>query len=114
MQFDVKKHDSTVVVKLKDRKLDASVSSDLKAEFMVLCKPPTKHLIIDLGAVEFCDSSGLSALLIADRKMREIDGGVLLANLHKKVVALMKISQIDRSFQVFDTAAKALKSLQAS
>jgi len=59
--------------------------------------------------VEFCDSSGLSALLIAERKMRELGGVVKLAGVHKKVLALIKISHLDRAFSIYDTVAKALK-----
>ena len=50
--------------------------------------------------VEFCDSSGLSALLIADRTMREHGGCVCLVHVHKKVLDLMKISQLDRVFSI--------------
>jgi anti-anti-sigma factor len=109
MQFDIKKNGTATVLKIKERKLDANVSSELKGEFLVLCKPSLKELVIDLSDVEFCDSSGLSALLIAERKMRENGGAVKLAGVHKKVLSLIKISHLDRAFQVYDTVAKALK-----
>lgn len=110
MNFDVKKHGSATVLKVKERKLDSSVSPELKGEFLLLCTPDTKQLVIDLTEVEFCDSSGLSALLIAERKMRENGGVVRLAGLHKKVLTLIKISHLDRAFQIYDTVAKAVKS----
>jgi anti-sigma B factor antagonist len=61
-------------------------------------------LIVDLGEVEFCDSSGLSALLIADRKMREHGGKVRLINVHKKVASILKISMLDRAFDIRENA----------
>ena len=97
------------MLKLKERKLDISISPDLKGEFILLCRPSLKTLVVDLTDVEFCDSSGLSALLIADRQMREHGGNVRLVGVHKKVLALMKISQLDRVFQIFDNVAKATK-----
>jgi anti-anti-sigma factor len=109
MNFDVKKHGAATVLKVKERKLDASVSPELKGEFLILCTPETKHLVVDLSDVEFCDSSGLSALLIAERKMRENGGVVKLAGLHKKVLTLIKISHLDRAFQIYDSVAKAVK-----
>lgn len=109
MNFDVKKQGTATVLKVKERKLDASVSPELKGEFLILCTPETKQLVIDLSDVEFCDSSGLSALLIAERKMRENGGVVKLAGLHKKVLTLIKISHLDRAFQIYDTVAKAVK-----
>jgi anti-sigma B factor antagonist len=109
MQFDVKKNGTATVLKIKERKLDANVSPELKGEFLVLCKPSLKVLVIDMDDVEFCDSSGLSALLIAERKMRENGGAVKLAGVQKKVLSLIKISHLDRAFQIYDTVAKAVK-----
>ncbi len=109
MNFDIKRNGSATVLKIKERRLDASVSPELKGEFLILCKPQIKDLVVDLSDVEFCDSSGLSALLIAERKMRENGGTVKLVGLQKKVLALIKISRLDRVFQIHETAAKATK-----
>jgi anti-anti-sigma factor len=109
MQFEVKKNGEATILKIKERKLDATVSPELKGEFLVLCNRQTKNLVIDLSDVEFCDSSGLSALLIAERKMRENGGVVKLAGLQKKVLALIRISRLDRAFRIHDTVAKALR-----
>jgi anti-anti-sigma factor len=100
MNFEVHKNGSSTTIKIRERKLDSSVSPELKGEFLILCKPKTDSLIIDLEDVEFCDSSGLSALLIAERKMREVGGKVRLINVHKKVVSLLKISMLDRAFDI--------------
>ncbi len=109
MKFDVTKNGSTAVLTLKERKLDVSVSPELKGEFILLCRPTLKSLVLDLSAVEFCDSSGLSALLIADRLMREHKGVIKLVGVHKKVLSLLKISQLDKVFPIFDTITKAQK-----
>jgi anti-sigma B factor antagonist len=109
MKFEVTKNTHHTVLKLKERKLDVSVSPELKGEFILLCRPTLKSLVVDLTDVEFCDSSGLSALLIAERQMRGHGGKVSLVGVHKKVMALLKISQLDRVFQIFDNVAKATK-----
>jgi anti-anti-sigma factor len=110
MRFDTKKNGIATILKIHERKLDATISPELKGEFLIICKPKLKELIIDLSDVEFCDSSGLSALLIAERKMRENGGMVKLIGVHKKVLSLIKISHLDRTFQMYDTLAKATKS----
>ena len=110
MRFETKKNGIATILKIHERKLDAAISPELKGEFLVLCKQQLKELLIDLSNVEFCDSSGLSALLIAERKMREHGGVVKLVGVHKKVLSLIKISHLDRAFQIYDTMAKAVKS----
>ncbi|MBX2992804.1 MAG: STAS domain-containing protein [Bacteroidetes bacterium] len=103
MNFEVEKNGSSVTLKLKERKLDSAVSPELKGEFLILCKPKIETLNVDLKEVEFCDSSGLSALLIAERKMKEHGGKVVLRNVHKKVVSLIKISMLDRVFEIHES-----------
>jgi anti-anti-sigma factor len=103
MKFDVHKDGASVTLTVKERKIDASISPELKGEFLLLAKPKVEVLIVDLADVEFCDSSGLSALLIADRKMKEHGGRVRLINVHKKVSALLRISMLDRVFEIEET-----------
>ena len=109
MKFDISKNTQHTNIKVRERKLDVSVSPELKGEFILLCRPTLKSLVVDLTDVEFCDSTGLSALLIAERQMRGHGGKVILVGVHKKVMALLKISQLDRVFQIFDSVAKATK-----
>lgn len=109
MKFKVAKNGKATVLTLHCRKLDSTVSPELKAEFLVLCKPKvTQKLIVDMEEVDFCDSSGLSALLIADRTMREHGGSVHLVHVHKKVLDLMKISQLDRVFTINKKVEEAI------
>lgn len=107
MNFEIEKNGNAVTLRLKERKLDSSVSPELKGEFLILCKPKVETLNVDLKDVEFCDSSGLSALLIADRKMKEHGGRVVLRNVHKKVVSLIRISMLDRVFEIHEVAHSA-------
>lgn len=110
MKFEVTKNGSATILRLDERKLNSAVSGELKAEFLILCKPEvTQNLIVDLAKVDSCDSSGLSALLIAERAMREHGGTVRLVHVHKKVMGILKISQLDRLFQIYDSLADALK-----
>ena len=110
MKFDISKNGKATILRLVGRKLDSTVAPELKAEFLVLCKPKAAaKLIIDMTEVQFCDSSGLSALLIADRTMRGHGGCVHLVHVHEKVMGLMKITQLDRLFTINNKVEDALK-----
>ena len=65
MNFEVRKNGTATIFKFKERQLNSSISAELKGEFLLLCRPKLHNLVIDLSDVEACDSSGLSALLIA-------------------------------------------------
>jgi anti-sigma B factor antagonist len=107
MKFETHTNGSSAMLKLKERKLDSSIAAELKGEFILLCTPKIKTLIIDLATVEFCDSSGLSALLIGERKMKEHGGTVRLLHVHKKVLNLLKISMLDRLFEIEEKEGRA-------
>jgi anti-sigma B factor antagonist len=110
MKYDVNKNGKSTILKLHGRKLDATVTPELKAELLLICKPKVcSKLIIDMEEVQFCDSSGLSALLIADRTMRAHGGEVHLVHVHEKVRDLMRISQLERLFSINDRADELLK-----
>jgi anti-sigma B factor antagonist len=109
MNFEVQKNGAATIFKLKERQLNSSISPELKGEFLILCQPTLKQLVIDLSDVDFCDSSGLSALLIAERKMRDNGGVIKLAGLRKEVRNLIKISQLDRVFEIHPTVSDALR-----
>lgn len=106
MKFEVTHNGASTTLKLKEKKLDSTIAPELKGEFLLICSPNAETLVIDLADVDFCDSSGLSALLIAERKMKEHGGKVKLVHVHKKVFALLKISMLDRVFDIQEGSAK--------
>lgn len=110
MNFETKKDGDVLIFTLKEKKLDSAISPELKAEFLLLCKKEKcSVLVLDLKSVQFCDSSGLSALLIAHRTMNSKMGEVRIANLNKSVENLMKISQLDRIFKIYKSTKAAIK-----
>jgi anti-sigma B factor antagonist len=108
MHFSIDQEDATTVFRLKEPKLDSATASHLKAEFLILAQPDVETLIVDLSAVEYCDSAGLSALLLAQRQMSVNGGDVRLVGLRPSVAALLQLTQLDRVFPTFETVDAAL------
>jgi anti-sigma B factor antagonist len=108
MKFDVQEKNGILIFSLYEKRLDANLAADLKGEFLIMCTSAVKELVIDLSSVEFCDSSGLSSLLFAERQMRENGGSVKLAGLTESVASLIKISQLDRVFSIHPTVDEAI------
>ena len=109
MKFEVQNDGTSVTLTLHEKKLDSTMASELKGEFLIVAKPKIDHLVIDLKEVEFCDSSGLSALLIAERKMKEHGGTVRLLNVNQKVMSILRISMLDRLFEFTEPPKAAAK-----
>ncbi len=113
MNFETKHINDITVFKLNEKRLDTNISGLLKGEFTLLLKVEgTNKLIIDLGEVESCDSSGLSALLVANRTLNSSNGSIRLVAPSEKVLTLIKITQLDRVLHVCDTVEEAIEELK--
>lgn len=100
MKYEIDKQKDVTIFKIKEKKLDASLSVDLKTEIIFLQKEINNQFIIDLSEVTKCDSSGLSCLLLSERIEREKGRKLILQNLNKNVLELLKIARLDRVFDL--------------
>ncbi len=105
--------DELVVFTIKEPMLDSTNAPEVKSELLILCQPSVKALVIDLSLVHFCDSQGLSSLLLAHRQMKEHEGFVILVGLQEQVRNLFRISQIEYLFEFQPTVADAVAWLQS-
>ena len=94
MSFRTDKHDNYTLISFSTDKLDAIVSPDLKSELVFVNKQGEKNIIVDLASVKYCDSSGLSALLIGDRLCKESGGVFVICGVQANVNKLLTISQL--------------------
>lgn len=111
MSFNIEKQDNYTLIKFSTNKLDAIVAPDLKSELVVISKKGEKNIIIDLDSVKYCDSSGLSALLIGDRVCKGLNGSLILSCLQPSVYKLIAISQLDSILTIKKTTKEAVNSL---
>jgi anti-anti-sigma factor len=113
MNFETKRIGDITVFKINEKRLDTNISGLLKGEFTLLLKVEgINKLIIDLSEVETCDSSGLSALLVANRTLNTSNGSIRLVAPSEKVLTLIKITQLDRVLHVCDTVEEAIEELK--
>tara|TARA_R110001592_G_scaffold156341_6_gene386770 strand:- start:1971 stop:2354 length:384 start_codon:yes stop_codon:yes gene_type:complete len=108
MSFSTKKYDNYTLIVFTTDKLDAVVSPDLKAELVLINKGGEKNILIDLTSVKYCDSSGLSALLIGNRLCKEAKGSFILSCLQTAVQKLVVISQLDNILNITPTLPEAI------
>ncbi len=108
MNFTFETADNIVIFTLKNANLDLEISAQLKAKLLILCQPDVEALIFDLTNIEYVDSSGLGALLLAYRQMKEYESPIILIGVQPIVKKMLSISQIDDLFVYFDTKQEAI------
>jgi anti-anti-sigma factor len=113
MNFEIKRIDEITIFKLNEKRLDTNISGLVKGEFTMLLKVEgINKLILDMSEVETCDSSGLSAILVANRILNLNGGSMRIAAPSERVYSLIKITQLDRVLPVCDTVDEAFGELK--
>ena len=108
MKFTVDKKEKYVILRLQEAKLTTLVAPELKAEFLFLFQQEFRNIIVDLTEVQYCDSSGLSALLTGFRLCRDSNGVFILTNLQDHVRKLIAISQLDNMLTIIPSVNEAV------
>ncbi len=70
------------------------------------------HLVLDLTQVDFIDSTGLSVLLNALRRVTRRGGQLMLVCSNPTVLRLFEITRLDTTFDIEATREDALSRMQ--
>lgn len=108
MSHSIDKQEKYTLVTIETEKLDTQVAPGLKTDLVVLKSEGVKNIIIDLSSARYCDSSGLSAILIANRLCKEAKGSFVLCGVQESVMKLISISQLDSILNITPTAKEAV------
>lgn len=108
MKFEIENKDKVVIIKTKVEKLDAIHAPELKSEMVMMSKNGTKNMVLDMSETRYCDSSGLSAVLVANRLCRENNGTFVLCGLQDSVEKLITISQLNSVLKITPTVNEAI------
>ena len=103
MIINTEQKDNFSLLKVNIERLDSTVSSDLKAELVKINKSGERNIMVDLSDVKYCDSSGLSALLIGNRLCNEADGKFIINSLQDMVEKMIQISQLDKILNISES-----------
>ncbi len=109
MDFKIDKLDEFILVQVQKEKLDTTIAPGLKSELVLLAGNNEKNILLDLSKCNYCDSSGLSAILVANRLCKNSDGVFVLAGLQPAVERLISVSQLDTVITIAPTAEDGIE-----
>jgi anti-sigma B factor antagonist len=95
MDFNIESRNNSTVIEILTEKLDTHIAPALKSELVLVSGKGEKNIILDLKNCHYCDSSGLSAILVANRLCKNAGGTFVLCGLNEAVERLITISQLD-------------------
>lgn len=89
--------------------VDVDTAASLRDTLRQLAEEGAESVIVDLGEVEFIDSSGLSALVSGLKALRSKGGMLSLSRPHPQALTALRLTMLDRVFPIFPTIEEAVK-----
>lgn len=114
MMYTAEKNENYTILRIQVEKLDSHVAPNLKSELVVMNSEGVRNIIMDLSNTRYCDSSGLSSILVANRLCKNSNGQFIITGLQDSVRKLISISQLDTILSITDTAEKAIEKVSLS
>lgn len=88
--------------------LDIATAPTVRAALLEAAERGDHRIVVDLNGVEFLDSTGLGALIGAQRRAKEAGGEIRLAVPDGQILRLLRITGLLKIFGVYATLEDAL------
>jgi len=80
--------------------MDAAFIATFKEQVSAAWKAGLTKAVVDMGRVEFIDSSGVGALLSVLRRLPQSDATVVLKDMRPQVLSVIELLRLQRIFQI--------------
>jgi anti-anti-sigma factor len=102
-------HDGkTVIILVPTGRLDITTAWQFRLKLQECIARLSSHLVVNLGQVNFIDSSGLTSLVAGMRDADKVKGSFRICNVHPEAKLVFEVTMMDSVFEIFDTEAEAL------
>jgi anti-anti-sigma factor len=107
MDFEIIKIEGYSLIKVLNDRLDTNIAPDLKSELVRVNADGECNIILDVSNCDYCDSSGLSAILVANRLCEDKLGTFILTGLQPDVEQIVHLSMLHTVLVITRTVAEA-------
>ena len=111
MRFEEEKIGKILVVRVMDKRIDASSAPSFKGRMTDIINTGERHLVLNLADVEFIDSTGLGAIVSSLKAIGQ-EGDLVISNLQETTMSLFRLTRMNRVFQNFPSEADAVISME--
>ncbi len=111
MEITRKRAGRACVVTPQVKKIDANVAVEFRKQLMELIADGENRLVLNLGEVDFIDSSGLGAL-VAVLKNIGPEGRIKLFAVKDGVRSIFELTRLDRVFDIHISEKGAVESMK--
>jgi anti-sigma B factor antagonist len=98
-----------VVVLTPTGRLDITTAWQFRLKLQECISRVSPHVVVNLGQVNFIDSSGLTSLVAGMRDADKVKGSFRICNVHPEAKLVFEVTMMDSVFEIFDTEEEALE-----
>ena len=88
--------------------VDVYTAPRLRERLVELMDSGARNVVVDLGRVDFLDSTGLGVLVGALKRVRAHEGSLLLVCTQERLLKIFRITGLAKVFVIHDSADGAL------
>ncbi len=92
--------------------VDVYTAPQLKQQIIELLDRGMRHIIVNLTAVDYLDSTALGVLIGGLKRLRERDGILDLICPNPRIKRIFEITGLDKIFDIYATEEEARKKLK--
>ena len=107
LRLDVSERDGWSVLRVGGE-IDVATAPRLREQLIKLVNDQRFMIVVDLGAVDFIDSTGLGVLIGALKRVRTHDGALVLVCTEPRIVKVFEITGLNQVFQIYPSLDAAV------
>ncbi len=110
--LEVEKHPAYTVIRVSGY-LDVSTSPRLREKILEVAADAPSVLLIDLGPIEFLDSSALGVILNGWKLLQAEGGTLAVVSPQARITKIFEITALNLSIKIFQSVDEAAADLSA-
>jgi anti-sigma B factor antagonist len=112
MKYSINEKYNCVVIEIKGKIMGGPDAEVFRNDLQKLIDQDKKNVIIDLGKVNFMNSSGIGILIGGFKTMRASGGDIKLCNADKRLTSLLMVSHLNTVFDTHGSLDSAIKAYE--
>ncbi len=97
-----------VVILAPTGRLDITTAWQFRLKLQATISEEHPHVLVNLSAVNFIDSSGLTSLVAGMRDADKVGGSFRICNVHPEAKLVFEVTMMDSVFEIYETEEAAL------
>lgn len=108
LKYTSEEVENALVIKMENEIINFEITPELKEALLLNISGGSHNIILDMSRVRQMDSSAIGAMMFGKRQANNMDGDLCLVALAEPIREIMRIAQLSRVFNMFDTIDEAI------